>query len=175
MDFFAPPGSNRSMIADDIREQALTLIGSAQALGLRIATSESCTGGLIAAALTAIPGSSAVFERGFVTYSNEAKIEMLGVPATLIAVHGAVSEEVARAMAEGALAHSLADIAIAVTGIAGPGGGTEAKPVGLVHLACARNGTQTLHYECRFGDIGRDGVREATVRAALALASQSLA
>ena len=116
--------------------------------GLKLATAESCTGGLIAAILTEVPGSSDVFERGFVTYSNEAKTELLGVPAELIEKHGAVSEEVARAMASGALGHSRADIAVAVTGVAGPGGGTTAKPVGLVHLAAARRGSVT-HKEIR--------------------------
>ncbi|MBI5163501.1 MAG: CinA family protein [Magnetospirillum sp.] len=138
------------------------------AAGKRVATAESCTGGLIAAALTAIPGASTVVERGFVTYSNDAKTEMLGVPAALIATHGAVSAEVARAMAEGALAHSHADVAVAVTGIAGPGGGSADKPVGLVHLACAATGAPTLHRRAVFsGD--RDAVRHQAAQAALAL------
>ena len=109
--------------------------------GLRLTAAESCTGGLIAAACTSVAGASDWFERGFVTYSNAAKTEMLGVPAALIAQHGAVSAEVARAMAEGALAHSPADLAVAVTGIAGPGGATPGKPVGTVWLALARRGT----------------------------------
>jgi nicotinamide-nucleotide amidase len=158
------------MFAPAIIAASAALLEACRQRGLRLAAAESCTGGLIAAALTAVPGSSDVFERGFVTYSNEAKIEMLGVPATLIAQHGAVSGEVARAMAEGALAHARADIAVAVTGIAGPGGGSSAKPVGLVHIACARRGGDTRHQECRFGDIGRDAVREATLDAAHALA-----
>ena len=158
------------MFSAAITEAASALLEQARARGLRIATAESCTGGLIAAALTAIPGSSDVVERGFVTYSNEAKTEMLGVPAELIARKGAVSMEVALAMAEGALRHARADVVVAVTGVAGPGGGTDAKPVGLVHIACARRGGARLHEECRFGEIGRDGVREASVRAALALA-----
>ncbi len=162
------------MFAADITEAARALLAAARAQGLRIATAESCTGGLIAAALTSIPGSSDVFERGFVTYSNEAKSEMLGVPAALIAAHGAVSLEVALAMAEGALAHSRADIAVAVTGVAGPGGGAEAKPVGLVHIAAARRGGVCLHEECRFGDVGRDAVREATLSRALAIVAQIL-
>jgi nicotinamide-nucleotide amidase len=125
-----------------------------------IATAESCTGGLIAAALTAITGSSSVVDRGFVTYTNEAKSEMLGVPASLIEAHGAVSEPVARAMAEGALRHSRADIAVSVTGIAGPGGATPTKPVGLVHLAVASKGHETMSDHQVFeGD--RAGVREA--------------
>lgn len=155
------------MYPADITEAARALLAACRALGLRIATAESCTGGLIAGVLTAIPGSSNVFERGFVTYSNDAKTEMLGVPPALIARKGAVSAEVAMAMAEGALAHSRADVAAAVTGVAGPGGGSDAKPVGLVHIACARRGGVRLHEECRFGDVGRDAVREATVLRAL--------
>lgn len=157
------------MLAPDITEAARALLEACRTRGLRIATAESCTGGLIAAALTAIPGSSDVFERGFVTYSNEAKCEMLGVPAALIERCGAVSAEVARAMAEGALAHSRADVAVAVTGVAGPGGGSDAKPVGLVHIVATRRDGARLHEECRFGDVGRDEVREATVRKALKL------
>ena len=160
---------------------AKVLTNSAQALlerckveRLLLATAESCTGGLIAASLTAIPGSSAVVDRGFVTYSNEAKTEMLGVAAELIASKGAVSAEVARAMAEGALKHSRADIAVAVTGIAGPGGGSAEKPVGLVYIAAARRGGGRLHKEKRLGDIGRDEVREATVAEAFALLTRLL-
>jgi nicotinamide-nucleotide amidase len=157
------------MFSPDIAEAARTLLERCRGRGLKIATAESCTGGLIAGALTAIPGSSDVVERGFVTYSNEAKTEMLGVPTDLIVRKGAVSMEVAMAMAEGALKHAPVDIVLAVTGIAGPGGGSDAKPVGLVHIAAARRGGARLHEECRFGDIGRDEVREATVRTALAL------
>ncbi len=135
---------------------------------LKIATAESCTGGLIAGCLTEIAGSSDVVERGFVTYSNEAKIEMLGVPKMLITLHGAVSEQVARAMAEGALARSLADITISVTGVAGPGGGTKEKPVGLVHFACAGRGRPTVaHHEVFPGE--RAAVRDATVQTAFAI------
>ena len=138
---------------------------------LRLATAESCTGGMIAAALTDIAGSSDVVERGFVTYSNEAKVEMLGVALPLIARAGAVSEEVARAMAEGAIARSRADIAVAVTGIAGPGGATPAKPVGLVHIACAQRDRWTVHERHVFaGD--RAAIRAATVEAALALVAR---
>jgi nicotinamide-nucleotide amidase len=158
-----------------LRDEAARLLEACRKAGVRIATAESCTGGLIAALLTEIAGSSDVVERGFVTYSNEAKIESLGVPADLIAAHGAVSEPVARAMAEGALAHARADIAVSVTGVAGPGGGSAAKPVGLVHLAAARKGRTTLHQECRFGDIGRDGVRLKSVEAALALLWRTIA
>ncbi|WP_428696889.1 CinA family protein [Stappia sp.] len=131
--------------------------------GWMLATAESCTGGLIAGVLTEIPGSSAVIERGFVTYSNEAKTEMLGVPSDLIASDGAVSPRVAIAMAEGALARSRADVAVSVTGVAGPGGGSPDKPVGLVHFGFARRGFAARHLEKRFGDIGRDKVRLATV------------
>src|SRR5271165_3907052 len=136
---------------------------------LRIATAESCTGGLIAGLLTEIPGSSNVVERGFVVYSNAAKEELLGVRASTLARHGAVSEETALAMAEGALRASRADVAVSVTGIAGPDGGTGAKPVGLVHFACARRGAATVAREERFGDIGRDAVRLASVRVGLHL------
>jgi nicotinamide-nucleotide amidase len=155
---------------DSLVKEAAELLAACRSRGLKIATAESCTGGLIAAILTEVPGSSDVFERGFVTYSNEAKTEQLGVPTELIANHGAVSEEVARAMANGALKHSRADIAIAVTGVAGPGGGTEAKPVGLVHLAAARRGGSPAHKEIRLGDIGRSQIRLETVKQALTLA-----
>jgi nicotinamide-nucleotide amidase len=142
--------------------------------GLRLATAESCTGGLIAALMTGIPGSSDVVERGFVTYSNDAKLEMLAVPGALLASVGAVSREVAVAMAEGALARSAADLAVAVTGVAGPGGGTALKPVGLVHLAVARRGAATLHQECRFGALQRGDIRQRTVEAALALVRRAV-
>jgi nicotinamide-nucleotide amidase len=133
-----------------------------------IATAESCTGGLVAAAITDVTGSSAVLDRGFVTYSNSAKVEMLGVSHELILAHGAVSAEVARAMAEGAVNHSHAQIGIAITGIAGPGGGSDLKPVGLVHFACA-SPAQTVHLERRFEDLGRDGIRKGAVAMALQL------
>jgi nicotinamide-nucleotide amidase len=147
---------------------AEALLNAARARGLKIATAESCTGGLIAALLTEVAGSSDVFERGFVTYSNEAKRELLGIPEDLLKAHGAVSEAVARAMAQGALAHARADIAVAVTGIAGPGGGTAQKPVGLVHIAAVRGGVIRAE-EHRFGDLGREQVRLRTVEAALRL------
>jgi nicotinamide-nucleotide amidase len=158
------------MIDDAILAQAAAVLAACRAAGLRIATAESCTGGLIAASLTAIAGSSDVVERGFVTYSNEAKTELLGVPAALIAAEGAVSEKVAHRMAEGALAHSRADLAVSVTGIAGPGGGSEAKPVGLVWFGLARRGagTQTLR---RVFDGDRTAVRRDAVAQALALLS----
>ncbi len=150
------------------------LLQACRAKDLKLATAESCTGGLIAAALTEIAGSSDVFERGFVTYSNAAKSASLGVPAEMIAGRGAVSEQVARAMAEGALRKSLADIAIACTGIAGPGGGSADKPVGLVHIAVARGDDVTFHSEKRYGAIGRAEVRQATVRDALSLALEAI-
>ena len=134
---------------------------------LSIATAESCTGGLVAAALTEIPGSSAVFDRGLVTYSNAAKSAILGVPADLILRHGAVSEPVARAMAEGALACSSADLVVAITGIAGPDGGTTEKPVGLVHFASARRGAGVQHARHVFPNEGRSAIRLAAVREAL--------
>jgi nicotinamide-nucleotide amidase len=155
------------MFDSPLRALAEAVLAEARANHMMLTTAESCTGGLIAALLTEIPGSSDVVERGFVTYSNRAKTEMLSVDPALIAAQGAVSEAVARAMAEGALRHAAADAAVAVTGIAGPGGGTSDKPVGLVHIAAARKGGKTVHRECRFGDIGRDAVRLATVRAAL--------
>ena len=138
-----------------------------------IVTAESCTGGLIAGALTDVPGSSEAVLGGYVTYANEAKAGMIGVDRELIREHGAVSEPVARAMAEGALKASGAAVAIAVTGIAGPGGGTDGKPVGLVHFAFT-DGTRTLHLERRFGDAGRQQVREASVIQALDLVLDGL-
>src|SRR5262245_14878681 len=126
------------MFPKPIRKLADDVLQAARSAGLKIATAESCTGGLVAGALTEIAGSSDVVERGFVTYSNQAKCDLLGVTIEMLIAHGAVSEEVARAMAEGAVANSGADVAVSVTGIAGPGGGTATKPVGLVHIACAR-------------------------------------
>jgi nicotinamide-nucleotide amidase len=155
------------MFSPDLLAHAENLLAKARAGGVRIATAESCTGGLIAALLTEIPGASDVFGRGFVTYSDKAKEDMLGVPAASLRQHGAVSEAVARIMAEGAIRNSTAQLSVAVTGIAGPGGGTEEKPVGLVHIAAARAGEPTLHRECRFGDIGRSAIRLASVEAAL--------
>lgn len=157
------------MFDRDLCAQSEDVLGALREAGLKAATAESCTGGLIAAVLTEIGGSSDVVDRGFVTYSNDAKTECLGVPADLIVRHGAVSEEVARAMAEGALQRSMADVAVAVTGIAGPGGGSVEKPVGLVHLAVARSGSETLHRRLTLGDVGRSTVRLQTVKAALAL------
>jgi len=159
---------------DEMRARAQDLLDAYQAAGLTIVTAESCTGGLIAALLTDIPGSSKTVERGFVTYSNEAKIECLGVPPETIAAHGAVSEETARAMAEGALRASRADIGVSVTGVAGPGGGSAEKPVGLVHLACARRSGSVRHLEMRYGDLGRSMVRLRTVADALGLLEEAL-
>lgn len=157
------------LFPEDITQRASRLVAVCKSRGLSIATAESCTGGLIAGAITEIAGASDVFERGFVTYANEAKVEMLGVPQEVLNGHGAVSEPVARAMAEGALANSASALGIAVTGIAGPGGGTPEKPVGLVHLACAQRGQPTLHLREIFkGD--RTVIRLATVAAALDLA-----
>ena len=147
---------------------AQTVLDAAREKRLHIVTAESCTGGLIAACLTAIAGSSDVVERGFVTYSNEAKTEALGVSAATIQKKGAVSDDVARAMAEGALARARAQVAVSCTGIAGPGGGSVEKPIGLVYIAAARGGRAQVQ-EHRFGDIGRDGVRMKTVDAALKL------
>jgi nicotinamide-nucleotide amidase len=131
-----------------------------------LATAESCTGGLLAGAITDVAGSSCVFDRGFVTYSNAAKADMLGIPLELIEQHGAVSEVIARKMAEGALMYSNADISVAITGIAGPGGGSTDKPLGLVHFACATK-NKTKHSEVRFGDLGRAVVRQAAVKHAV--------
>lgn len=157
----------------EIETLARLVIDDARERSLRIVTAESCTGGLIAAALTAIAGSSDVVDRGFVTYSNEAKTEMLGVPAALIASHGAVSEQVARAMAEGALARSPAHRTVAVTGVAGPGGGTATKPVGLVWFGLARRDGPTIAESHIFpGD--REEVRAATVAHALTMLDRSL-
>jgi nicotinamide-nucleotide amidase len=158
----------------EMMNRAAALLDAYREKGLKIATAESCTGGLVAALLTEISGSSAVVERGFVTYSNEAKIELIGVPAELIAAHGAVSEPVARAMAEGALAHSRADVAVGITGVAGPTGGTATKPVGLVHFGLARKGAGTIHLERRYGDLGRENVRRRAVEDALDLLEQAL-
>ncbi|WP_292066801.1 CinA family protein [Brevundimonas sp. UBA7664] len=156
------------MFPEDIQTLARQVIEAAAARGLTIATAESCTGGLVAGALTAIAGSSAVVERGFVTYSNAAKTELLGVSAELIEAVGAVSEPVARAMADGALARSRATVSVSVTGIAGPGGGSADKPVGLVHFA-AVGPSGAVHVERRFDDIGREAVRLESVHAALGL------
>ncbi|MEI9963845.1 MAG: CinA family protein [Caulobacteraceae bacterium] len=154
------------MFPPEIESLAVAVLDRARSRGLRIATAESCTGGLVAGALTAIAGSSDVVEGGFVTYSNGAKSRLLGVPQGLIEAHGAVSEPVARAMAEGAARALGADLAVSVTGVAGPGGGTAAKPVGLVHFGAA-SAAGVRHRAERFGDIGREAVRLASVTTAL--------
>lgn len=155
-------------------DRARRVVERATAAGLMIATAESCTGGLVAGLLTSIPGSSAVVDRGFVTYTNAAKTEMLGVPGDLLDRVGAVSAEVALAMAEGAIAHSRADLAVSITGIAGPGGGSAAKPVGLVHFAAVRRAGSSLAHEARFGDLGRDAIRLAAAETALDLLERLL-
>ncbi len=156
------------MFSADQKALAEDVLNACREKSLKLAAAESCTGGLITGLLTAVSGSSDVVERGFVTYTNEAKHELLGVPENLFESVGAVSDEVARAMAEGALEHSSAQIAVAVTGVAGPTGGTADKPVGLVHIAVARNGAETL-FEHHTFDGDRDAVREQTVMAALRL------
>jgi nicotinamide-nucleotide amidase len=159
---------------DGIADRTRRVLEACRTQKLLLATAESCTGGMIAAALTEIAGSSDVVERGFVTYSNEAKTEMLGVSALIIADNGAVSEPVARAMAEGALTHSRADVAVSVTGIAGPGGATPTKPVGTVHIACARRGCETIHEAHRFRGA-RARVRAQSVAAALDMVLRQVA
>ncbi|KIU34336.1 damage-inducible protein CinA [Methylobacterium radiotolerans] len=158
----------------ELLARAEALVAAYAADGRTVATAESCTGGLVAGLLTAVPGSSAVVERGFVTYSNEAKAEAIGVPMDLIRRHGAVSEAVARAMAVGALAASRASVAVAITGIAGPGGGSAEKPVGLVHFGLGQRDGETRHLERRYGDLGRAGIRRAAVADALGLLEDAL-
>ena len=155
-----------SLFPSDIVELAASVLSACRSRALKIATAESCTGGLISAALTEIAGSSDVLDRGFVTYSNEAKTAMLGVTPETLSTYGAVSNETAMEMASGALANSGADLAIAVTGVAGPGGGSAQKPVGLVYISLATKGRLTCR-ECRFGEISRENVRIETVRTAL--------
>jgi nicotinamide-nucleotide amidase len=158
-----------TMIDDAIRDTAARVLDACRTQGHKVATAESCTGGLVAGALTEIPGSSDVLDRGFVTYSDAAKQTMLGVPASVLERHGAVSRETADAMAAGALMMSNADLAVAITGIAGPGGGSAEKPVGLVHFAAAARDGRRLHREKRYGDVGRSAVRREAVAQALAL------
>lgn len=162
------------MFGPDIEALARVVLDKARASGLTLVTAESCTGGLVVGALTAMAGSSDVVDRGFVTYSNTAKTQMLGVPQALIAEHGAVSQPVAVAMAEGALKVSGAGLAVSVTGIAGPGGGSADKPVGLVCFALARRDRPTLAREMRYGDLGREAVRLASVTTALELLIEAL-
>jgi nicotinamide-nucleotide amidase len=161
------------VIDDAILAQAEALLARCRAAGVKLATAESCTGGLIAATITAIAGSSAVLDRGFVTYSNQAKIDLVGVDPTMIAAHGAVSEVVARAMAEGALARSRATVTVAVTGMAGPGGGSAEKPVGLVWFGCARAGRPTVTARHVFPG-NRTAIRRAAVAEALRMLDRAI-
>lgn len=157
------------MFPPPLLDRAAALLGRCRSARLRIASAESCTGGLLAALLTEIPGASDVFERGFVTYSNEAKSELLGVPEALLREHGAVSGEAAQAMAEGALARARVELSAAITGIAGPGGASAEKSAGLVYLASARKDHRTVIEKRRFS-----GNRHATRMAAVALALELL-
>ena len=157
------------MFPDDIEAAARRLVKVATDKGLWVTTAESCTGGLVGAAITCAAGSSAVYDRGFITYSNAAKVVLLGVDEDLLREHGAVSEPVARAMAAGARGRAGAQIGLGVTGVAGPGGGSEGKPVGLVHFGLALPDGSTQHREMRFGDLGRDRVRLEAVKVALEL------
>jgi nicotinamide-nucleotide amidase len=157
------------MFSSPLLRLAEVVVADARNQKLRIATAESCTGGLIGALLTEIPGSSSVFDRGFIVYSGRAKQDLLGVPGDLIADAGEVSEAVARMMAEGAVENSNAQLAVSVTGVAGPGGGTPMKPIGLVHIAACRENRAILHEAHRFGDIGRTEVRLKSVEVALTL------
>jgi len=157
------------MADQDLVERAQALLDLCRARRLKVAAAESCTGGLLAATLTEIPGSSDVFERGFVTYSDDAKTAMLGVAPTTLASHGAVSRETAEAMAKGALANAPVDLAVSITGIAGPGGAVAEKPVGLVHFVAASRSGRVIRRERKYGDIGRGQVRRASVVEALAM------
>ena len=157
-----------------LEDRARRLVERYAAAGLKIVTAESCTGGLVAGLITEIAGSSAVLERGFVVYANEAKVGLLGVAPETLAAVGAVSAETAREMAAGALEHSRADISVSITGVAGPGGGSAEKPVGLVHFACARRNGPVVHVERRFGDIGRSAVRRAAIEQAMELLEQAV-
>ena len=157
------------MNGDTIRDAAARVLDACRIHGLKVATAESCTGGLVAGALTEIAGSSDVVDRGFVTYSNAAKEAMLGVPASILERYGAVSRETADAMAAGALEMSNADLTVAITGIAGPGGGSAEKPVGLVHFAAAARDGRRIRREKRYGDIGRSPVRAHAVAEALVI------
>lgn len=157
------------MIDDEMRKAAIALLDLCKQKKLTVATAESCTGGLVAAALSDISGSSAVLDRGFVTYSNEAKQQMLGVTPATIDVYGAVSTECADEMAKGALAHAQVDLAVSITGIAGPTGATPGKPIGLVYFCAASRSGRVIAHDRKFGDIGRSNVRHASVMQALAM------
>jgi nicotinamide-nucleotide amidase len=154
---------------EELRGAATAVLNACRTRGLKVATAESCTGGLVAGALTDIAGSSDVLDRGFVTYSNEAKQQMLGVPADTLKVHGEISRQTVEAMARGALGKANADLVVAITGIAGPGSGSADKPVGLVHFAAASRNGKLTHAEMRYGDIGRELVRHKSVLQALAM------
>jgi nicotinamide-nucleotide amidase len=160
------------MADSETQAAATALLDLCKAKNIMVATAESCTGGLVAGALTDIAGSSAVVDRGFVTYTNEAKHEMLGVSLDTLKMFGAVSRETAEAMARGTLGHANANLAVSITGIAGPGGGSADKPVGLVHFAAASRGGILIHRERRFGDIGRAEVRRLSVLEALAMLTE---
>jgi nicotinamide-nucleotide amidase len=162
----------RDVIDTQLREAAKRVLELCRARGLHVATAESCTGGLVAAALTEIPGSSDVVDRGFVTYSDDAKRAMLGVPAATLKRHGAVSAQTAKAMAAGALRNSRAELAVSITGIAGPGGGSRQKPVGLVYFAAASRDGRRIARKRLYGNIGRRRVRLRSVAEALALLQQ---
>jgi len=157
------------MFPPELLKLAETVLTQARERGLKIATAESCTGGLVAGVLTEIPGSSDVLEQGWVTYSNDAKRRELGVPDDTLRVFGAVSEATARAMAHGALSRAQVDATVSVTGVAGPGGGTAEKPVGLVHFAVARRGREIIHEERRFGSRSRHEIRLRSIEVALSL------
>jgi nicotinamide-nucleotide amidase len=159
----------KPMFPNDFEAKAAALVALYTERRLTIATAESCTGGLVAGLITQVPGSSAVLDRGFVTYSNAAKVDCLGVHPLLIDTWGAVSAQTARAMAMGALAHAETDVAVSITGIAGPGGGSPDKPVGLVYLCCAHRDGRSVAAEKRYGDLGREGIRLASVATAIEL------
>jgi nicotinamide-nucleotide amidase len=161
-------------MTDAVAKAAAAVLDACRTRGIKLAVAESCTGGLVAAALTEIAGSSDVVDRGFVTYSNQAKQQMLGVASETLRDHGAVSRQTAEEMARGAIAHSVADVAVAVTGVAGPAGGSAGKPVGLVHFAAATRAGFLAHTEMRYGDIGRAEVRHKSVLQALAMLQESV-
>ncbi len=157
------------MFPNDLEQKAAALVALYTERRLTITTAESCTGGLVAGLITQIPGSSTVLDRGFVTYSNAAKVDCLGVHPLLIDTWGAVSAQTAHAMAVGALAHAGTDVAVSITGIAGPDGGSPEKPVGLVHFCCAHSNGKSIAVEKRYGDLGREGIRLASVATAIEL------
>lgn len=162
------------MFDDDLREKAHNLIQAATRRQAILCVAESCTGGMVSTLLTSIAGSSNVFDRGFVTYSNIAKFDMLGVPLEMISQYGAVSSQVAAAMANGALKNSRAQIAVSITGIAGPSGGSDEKPVGLVHFSLAKTGHLSRQFEYKFGNIGREAIRIEATKMAINLFERAL-